>query len=54
MGPIGKTIIGLRYDLSENFALFAGAEGSLLLYRHQNKFWTTRKLGATGGFSIRF
>lgn len=54
VGPIGKTIIGLMYDLSENFALFAGAEGSLLLYRYQNKFWTTRKLGATGGFSIRF
>lgn len=54
VGPIGKSIIGLKYNLSDNFAIFTGAEGSILLYKYQNEYWTTRKIGATGGVSIKF
>ncbi len=54
IGPIAKLTAGLRYDLSEKFATFVGCENTGLLYSFQGKYFTSYKLGITGGISLKF
>ena len=46
--------VGLELHPSQNVSLFAGYDGSLLLYKFQQTWFTTQKTGFTYGFGIQF
>lgn len=54
VGPLAKLTAGLRYDLSDKFATFVGCENTGLIYSYQGKYFTSYKLGITGGISLKF
>lgn len=54
VGPLAKLTAGLRYDLSDKFATFVGCENTGLIYSFQGKYFTSYKLGITGGISLKF
>lgn len=54
VGPLGKAMLGFKYDLSNNFAMTAGIEGTAHPYNYQQEWFATYKLGFTYGLSLRF
>lgn len=54
IGPYVKGAIGLRYAIVPGLSALVAAEGTLVGYRFQNAWFTTKKLGVTYGLSIQF
>ncbi len=54
VGPIGRGLIGLKYDISSRFNLFAGIEGTVLVYNFDGRYFSTRKIGMSWGASVKF
>jgi hypothetical protein len=52
-GPLGRLTLGSQIDWGR-VTLMAGAEGVLALYPYQGRWFASRTLGATYGFSIQF
>jgi hypothetical protein len=52
-GPLGRLTLGAQLDYGR-VAFMAGAEGVLALYPYQGRWFASRTLGATYGFSIQF
>ncbi len=53
-GPLGKLIIGGQYITKSGLGGFIGLEGSALLYRNQQRNYSTKKIGLTVGMSYNF
>lgn len=54
LGPIGRVLIGTSKYLSNNIGFNIGIESSLMLYKNQNKYYTSDKIGITGGILYKF
>ena len=53
-GPIGRMSAGLQYTPLGPLTFILGLEGSALIYRHQDNFHVSPKLGFTYGMAVRF
>lgn len=51
-GPIARAIAGLQYTPDARVSLWLGAEGSLLLYKFQDTWFSSQKAGLSYGISI--
>jgi hypothetical protein len=54
MGWLGRLMLGLTYAPESRVRFMLGAEGSALLYNHQNLWYASPKVGITYGVSIAF
>lgn len=54
LGPLARATLGLKLKPFDRIAVVVGAEGSILLYRFQNNWFSTNKLGLTYGVSYEF
>jgi hypothetical protein len=54
MGGLGRLMLGLAYAPESRVRFMLGAEGSALLYYHQNLWYASPKVGITYGVSITF
>lgn len=54
MGGLGRLMLGLTYAPESRVRFMLGAEGSALLYNHQNLWNASPKVGITYGVSITF
>jgi hypothetical protein len=54
MGGLGRLMFGLTYAPESRVRFMLGAEGSALLYNHQNLWNASPKVGITYGVSITF
>jgi hypothetical protein len=54
LGALGRVAVGLKFKPFDRIAVVVGAEGNLLLYRFQNNWFSTNKVGMTYGFSYEF
>ena len=52
--PLSRTTLGIEFTPETRMSMSFGVEGALLLYRHDDIWFTTRKLGFTYGLSYRF
>jgi anti-sigma factor RsiW len=52
-GPLGRLTLGAQLDYGR-VVFMAGAEGALAVYTYQGRWFASRTLGATYGFSIQF
>jgi len=53
-GPLGKFILGGQYITKNGLGGFIGLEGSALLYKNQQRNYSTKKIGLTVGLSYNF
>jgi hypothetical protein len=54
LGPLARAGVGVAVKPFEKISLLIGAEGSILAYKFQNKWFDTKKLGLTYGLSYEF
>lgn len=54
VGPMGRAILGLKYNYRNTLDIFSGVETSVLFYRFQGNTFTTQKIGLTFGGSVHF
>lgn len=54
LGALGRAALGLKFRPFDRIAILVGAEGNLLLYRFQNTWFSSNKLGMTYGLSYEF
>jgi hypothetical protein len=55
LGPIIRSNLLLQSNaISNQFNIFAGIEGSTVLYSNQNVWYTSKKLSIVGGLNIKF
>jgi hypothetical protein len=54
LGPLGRGILGLQYDIAPGLLFQVGAEGSVLIYKLDKTYFTTRKVGLMYGLSMQF
>lgn len=54
LGGLGRLLLGLAYAPESRVRFMLGAEGSALLYNHQNLWNASPKVGITYGVSITF
>jgi hypothetical protein len=54
LGPLARATLGLKFKPFDRIAVIVGAEGSVLMYRFQNNWFNTNKLGMTYGVSYEF
>jgi hypothetical protein len=54
LGGLARTTIGLKFKPFDGIAIMVGAEGSVLMYRFQNAWFRTDKLGMTYGVAYEF
>ncbi|MCB2204734.1 hypothetical protein KQI65_08290 [bacterium] len=54
LGPLGRAVAGLKLKPFDRIAFVVGAEGSVLMYKFQNNWFRTEKLGLTYGLSYEF
>jgi len=54
LGPLARATLGLKLKPFDRIAVVLGAEGSVLMYRFQNNWFNTNKLGLTYGVSYEF
>ncbi|MCX6153919.1 MAG: hypothetical protein NT007_07160 [Candidatus Kapabacteria bacterium] len=54
IGPYIKESVGLELFISDNLLFSLGIEHGLLLYKYQENYFSTNKLGLTYGFSVKF
>ncbi len=52
VGPVGKVWVGSAIRLGEHSRLRIGLEGTLLLYRFEGQWFSTRKLGISYGMAF--
>lgn len=52
--PLTRGTIGITYTPERHVAFMIGADGSLLLYPFQSKWFTTKKIGVTYGVTFSF
>ncbi len=54
LGPLARATLGLKFRPFDRIAVVVGAEGSVLMYRFQNNWFSTNKVGMTYGVSYEF
>jgi hypothetical protein len=54
LGPITRGILGLQYTFADRVNMFGGIEGTILFYNFQGTYFTTKKIGITYGFGVKF
>ncbi len=54
LGALARATAGIKFKPFERIAIVIGAEGSLLMYRFQNNWFQTDKLGLTYGLAYEF
>ncbi|MCZ7557351.1 MAG: hypothetical protein M5R41_13200 [Bacteroidia bacterium] len=54
LGPLARAGLGVAVKPFEKISLLIGAEGSILAYKFQNKWFDTKKLGLTYGLRYEF
>ncbi|MFZ1731832.1 MAG: hypothetical protein WBQ23_16445 [Bacteroidota bacterium] len=54
LGPLGRATLGIKFKPFDRIAVVVGAEGSVLMYRFQNNWFSTNKIGMTYGVSYEF
>jgi hypothetical protein len=54
LGPLGSGTIGLQYGIAPGILFQVGAEGSMLIYKLDKKYFTTEKFGLIYGLSLQF
>ncbi|MDT8322765.1 MAG: hypothetical protein RRA94_01535 [Bacteroidota bacterium] len=54
LGALARATAGIKFKPFERIAIVIGAEGSMLLYRFQDKLFQTDKLGLTYGLAYEF
>ncbi|MBN1448818.1 MAG: hypothetical protein JXA28_12885 [Bacteroidetes bacterium] len=54
LGPLARATVGLKFRPFERIAILAGLEGSMLLYRFQDTWFHTDKIGLTWGVAYAF
>ncbi len=54
LGPLARATMGLAIRPFDRVSLLVGAEGSVLAYKFQDKWFDTKKLGLTYGLSYEF
>ncbi len=54
LGPLARATVGLKFKPFNRIAVVAGMEGSVLMYRFQNNWFSTNKIGLTYGVSYEF
>ncbi len=54
LGPLAKAGIGVAIRPFDRIAVLVGAEGSILAYKFQDRWFDTRKLGLTYGLRYEF
>jgi hypothetical protein len=54
IGPMFRGSVGLRFPVSSTLGLFLAGEGTLVAYRFNGLWLTTKKYGVTAGISFAF
>ncbi|MFA6233037.1 MAG: hypothetical protein WC824_02455 [Bacteroidota bacterium] len=54
LGPLARATLGFKFKPFDRIAVVVGAEGSVLMYRFQNNWFSTNKVGMTYGVSYEF
>ena len=54
LGGLGRVSAGLKFKPFDRIAIVVGAEGSMLMYRFQQDWFQTSKLGMTYGIAYEF
>lgn len=54
LGGLGRASAGLKFKPVERIAIVVGIEGSMLMYRFQDNWFQTNKLGMTYGLAYEF
>ncbi len=54
VGPLSRLMVGAELSINERLSFLLSAEGTLLLYRSQEDWYTTRKVGLSYGLSFNF
>lgn len=54
LGPLGKVSTGLQFVSENGIGIILGLEGSSLVYKNQERLYSTEKLGITYGMFMRF
>lgn len=54
LGPLLKTVAGIAWTPDSRIRFTLGAEGTFLLYRYQQEWYGTQKLGVSYGVSVTF
>lgn len=54
LGPIGRAFLGMSKTYSNGIGFNFGIESSLMLYKNQNKYYTSDKVSLSGGVLYRF
>jgi hypothetical protein len=54
LGPLARASMGVAIQPFERISFLIGAEGSILAYKFQNKWFDTKKLGLTYGLRYAF
>jgi len=54
LGVLGRSSLGLAIKPFDGIAMFVGAEGSVLMYKFQDRWFDTKKLGLTYGLRYEF
>lgn len=54
LGGLGRASLGLKFKPFDRIAIVVGAEGSMLMYRFQDSWFRTNKLGMTYGIAYEF
>jgi hypothetical protein len=53
-GPLGKASTGLQFVNGNGVGIMLGVEGSWLMYRNDNRWYSSEKYGVTYGMFMRF
>ncbi len=54
LGPMARASAGIKFQPFSQVSFLLGAEGTVLMYRFQNNWFNSRKLGITYGMSYEF
>jgi hypothetical protein len=54
LGALTRAAVGLKFKPFDRIAIVVGAEGSMLMYRFQNNWFQTDKIGMTYGVAYDF
>jgi len=54
LGGLARAAVGLKFKPFDRIAIVVGAEGSMLMYRFQNNWFQTDKIGMTYGVAYEF
>lgn len=54
LGPLGRATAGLKLKPYDRLAVIVGIEGNMMMYRFQNNWFSTKKMGMTYGVSYEF